>query len=172
MFVEPLCIEFTASISYRTPPDLLLDELLPLLPHLRCPLPSLPLCARHASDSNMPWKNPWVPCVSLKVFLDISKNSFVCLTEPYPFPEEPPAVSNRKPSSSSSLTFFTRSSCPAQLPTLLNVCVRGEGRRPSPLIPALRSSHTSYRGRSLGHAIALQQTTHRRQRMRTRFMRI
>ena len=36
--------------------------------------------------------------------------------------------------------------CPAQLPTLLNGCERGGGRRPPPLKAVLCSSHTSYRG--------------------------
>ena len=44
------------------------------------------------------------------------------------------------------LTFFARSSCLAQLTTLLHVCERGEGRRPPQLEAVLRSCPTSHRG--------------------------
>ena len=46
---------------------------------------------------------------------------------------------------SSILTSFARSCCPAQLPTLLDVCDRGGGRRPPPPKAVLRNCHTSYR---------------------------
>ena len=43
------------------------------------------------------------------------------------------------------LTSFARSSCPPQLPTIFEVCERGQGRRP-PHADILRSCHTSFCG--------------------------
>ena len=46
----------------------------------------------------------------------------------------------------SRLMSFARTCCPAQLPTHLDVCERGEGRRPPPLKAVLHSGHASYLG--------------------------